>query len=141
MNRFLSSAFVILIGLLLILVPTYILPVCSPTEIMTSSHDHHITYKFMKCHWTSQAEIGIGTAIVVIGLIMLLTKSTLIRLGLNISLLVIAMFVAAVPTVLIGVCPGEMMACHIGTLPALLLLSGALFIGILINVFYLKRLS
>ena len=93
----------------------------------------------MKCHWTSQAEIGIGSVIFVIGIFMLLMKSHFVRLGMSLSLIVIALLVAAIPTVLIGVCPGETMACHIGTLPGLLLLSVTLLIICSINAFYLKR--
>lgn len=140
MNKSVSAILVILLGLLVILIPTYILPVCPPSEIIIN-HEHHMTYKFMKCHWTAQAEIGVGVVIALIGLCMLLIKSALIRLGLSLSLIIITLLVAALPTVLIGVCPGEMMDCHIGTLPALLLLSAILLIVAIVNAIYLKRHS
>ncbi|WP_276902345.1 DUF4418 family protein [Frischella perrara] len=139
MSKYLVAILISLIGLLIILVPTFLLPVCSPIEVINGDMHNHTSYKFMKCHWTSQAEIGIGSVILVIGIFMLLMKSHLVRLGMSLSLIVIALLVAAIPTVLIGVCPGETMACHIGTLPGLLLLSMTLLIICSINAFYLKR--
>lgn len=146
MNRVFISILIIIVGLLVILIPTTILPVCPPSEVIsaatdTHNHNHGVMLKFMKCHWAGQAEIGIGIVIAVLGLFMLLAKSPLVRLGISLSLLAIAGLVAAIPTLLIGVCPGEMMPCHMGTLPALLLLSAILFIIAAINAIYLRRLS
>lgn len=143
-NRIFIAILIMILGLLIITVPTYILPVCSPTGVTALSadgHSHSAGIKFMKCHWTGQAEIGVGILIVVLGLFMLLTKLAAVRLGISIALSCIALLAAAIPTILIGVCPSEMMQCHMGTLPALLLLSGVLFIITVINAIFLNKLS
>lgn len=143
MNRVIISLVFVVLGLLVILVPTYLLPVCAPMEVISPvvnvQAPAHVTVKYMKCHWTGQAEMGIGAVIMALGLLMLLSRSACVRLGLSLSVICVAMLAAAIPTVLIGVCPGEMMPCHMGTLPALLLLSGLLVVIALINVLYLNR--
>jgi len=143
MNRVIISFVFVVLGLLVILVPTYLLPVCAPMEVISPvvnvQTPAHVTVKYMKCHWTGQAEMGIGAVIMALGLLMLLSRSACVRLGLSLSVICVAMLAAAIPTVLIGVCPGEMMPCHMGTLPALLLLSGLLAVIALINVLYLSR--
>lgn len=143
MNRVIISLVFVVLGLLVILVPTYLLPVCAPMEVISPvvnvQAPAHVTVKYMKCHWTGQAEMGIGAVIMALGLLMLLSRSACVRLGLSLSVICVAMLAAAIPTVLIGVCPGEMMPCHMGTLPSLLLLSGLLVVIALINVLYLNR--
>lgn len=143
MNRVIISLVFVVLGLLVILVPTYLLPVCAPMEVISPvvnvQTPAHVTVKYMKCHWTGQAEMGIGAVIMALGLLMLLSRSACVRLGLSLSVICVAMLAAAIPTVLIGVCPGEMMPCHMGTLPSLLLLSGLLVVIALINVLYLSR--
>lgn len=143
MNRVIISLVFVVLGLLVILVPTYLLPVCAPMEVISPvvnvQTPAHVAVKYMKCHWTGQAEMGIGAVIMALGLLMLLSRSACVRLGLSLSVICVAMLAAAIPTVLIGVCPGEMMPCHMGTLPALLLLSGLLVVIALINVLYLNR--
>lgn len=143
MNRVIISLVFVVLGLLVILVPTYLLPVCAPMEVISPvvnvQAPAHVTVKYMKCHWTGQAEMGIGAVIMALGLLMLLSRSASVRLGLSLSIICVALLAAAIPTVLIGVCPGEMMPCHMGTLPALLLLSGLLVVIALINVLYLNR--
>lgn len=148
-NRLILSLFFILIGLLLILVPLYILPVCPPPELVSMPSDaidqhaahsmQHGTGKIMKCFWTARAEIGIGSVVIAIGLLMHFTKNAFIRMGLSMSLACIALLAAAIPLVLIGVCGNEMMRCNMGTKPALVLLSGLLFVVAVINTFYLNK--
>lgn len=142
MNRKLVSILVLILGLFVILIPSYLLPVCPPMEAMkptTDGHTHAMAVKFMTCHWTERAEIGCGALIILLAVFMLLAKSAQVRLGISLSLIGIALLVGAIPTVLIGVCPGEMMQCHMGTLPGLLLVSGALLILTVINSIYLYK--
>ncbi|OXN01699.1 DUF4418 family protein [Bifidobacterium vansinderenii] len=75
----------------------------------------------MACHWTAQAEIGVGALIAVLGVIALFVAPQ-IRIGLNIAAVLGALLAIAVPTVLIGVCPGAMMHCHMVTRPTLIVL-------------------
>ncbi|MDF7666309.1 DUF4418 family protein [Orbaceae bacterium ESL0727] len=144
-NRIISALFFMIAGLLVITIPLYILPVCplpNPMSIPsdTAMHDSvHAVGNIMRCHWTRQAEIGIGSVIVVIGLLMLFSRTLFIRMGLSMALACIALLVAAIPTLLIGVCPGEMMDCHAGTLPGEVLLSAVIFIVAILNTLYLNK--
>lgn len=75
----------------------------------------------MACHYTAQAALGIGVVIALLGVIGLFVEPK-IRAGLNIAIALNAALVIAVPTMLIGVCKGAMMHCHMVTLPTLIVL-------------------
>ena len=75
----------------------------------------------MACHYTAQAELGIGVVIALLGIIALFC-SPKIRTGLNIAVALNALLSLAVPTVLIGVCKGAMMHCHMVTRPTLIVI-------------------
>lgn len=146
-NRLVSSLLFIIIGILFIIVPFYILPVCPLPDMTTMPAENmnhqmaHGTGNIMKCFWTARAEVGIGCVVIAIGLLMLLSRTVFVRMGLSLSLACISFFTAAIPTILIGVCPGEMMLCHMGTRPALILLSGLLLVIAIINTLYLNKAS
>ncbi|RSX56555.1 DUF4418 family protein [Bifidobacterium samirii] len=76
------------------------------------------------CHYAQQAATGIGVAMLAIGVIALFARPAM-RAGLNAAAAVIALLLIAVPTVLIGVCPGAMMHCRMVMLPTLIVV-GAL---------------
>lgn len=78
----------------------------------------------MACHYTAQAVLGIGVVMSLLGVIGLFVKPQM-RAGLNIAVALNALLAIAVPTVLIGVCSGAMMHCHMATRPTLIVL-GAL---------------
>lgn len=149
-NRIVSSVLFILIGALFILFPLYILPVCPlpdvqsmPADAMHSApmdgHMHNAGGKIMKCFWTSRAEIGIGSLVIAIGALVLLSRSLFVRMGLSMAIACTAVLAAAIPTILIGVCGNEMMRCNMGAKPALILLSVVLAIVAIINVIYLNK--
>jgi hypothetical protein len=103
--------------------PTYLLPVCSKL-IETKAG----TFIPMKCHWTAQAELAAGAAVVLIGLAMLFVKSSE---GMRLSGLMLAamgVLSALFATTLIGMCKDPSMACRVGTLPALMILSTLTFV-------------
>ncbi|OCG39539.1 hypothetical protein A9G28_09140 [Gilliamella sp. Fer1-1] len=153
-NRIISSSIFIVIGVLIILFPLYILPVCPPPEAVTtpidtmsstsselahSGHMHASTGKIMKCFWTARAEIGIGCLVITIGTLLLISSTAFVRMGLNMALACISLLAIAIPTILIGVCSNEMMRCNMGAKPALVLLSSLLFIIAIINTYYLNK--
>lgn len=80
----------------------------------------------MACHYTAQAELGIGVVIALLAVIGLFFDGK-IRAGISISNMVLGALAIAVPTMLIGVCKGAMMHCHMVTMPVLIVL-GALLI-------------
>ncbi|WP_294964239.1 DUF4418 family protein [uncultured Gilliamella sp.] len=151
-NRLISSLLFIIIGALLILVPLYIVPVCPPPEVASMPTDmanhmmnhemaHSPSGTIMKCFWTARAEVGIGIVVLAIGLLMLFSRTVFVRMGLSMALACISFFTAAIPTILIGVCPGAMMLCNMGTKPALILLSASLLVVAIINTLYLNKAS
>lgn len=154
-NRMISSLFFIMLGALLILFPMYILPVCPlpepsamPVDTMSqaagaagSEHMHSAPAKIMRCFWTLRAELGIGSLVIAVGVLMLFSRTIFVRMGLTMSLACISLLAAAIPTILIGVCPNEMMRCNMGAKPALVLLSGLSFVVSIINLVYLNKIS
>ncbi|OCG32706.1 hypothetical protein A9G33_02700 [Gilliamella sp. Choc3-5] len=153
-NRLISSSIFIIIGVLIILFPLYILPVCplpdvvsmpvdtlnhASSEVAHNGHIHSGTGKIMKCFWTARAEIGIGCLVIAIGALLLISRTAFVRIGLSMALACISLLAAAIPTILIGVCGNEMMRCNMGSKPALVLLSGLLFIVAVINIYYLNK--
>lgn len=112
------------------------------SETGEASHGHPaatapVTY--MACHWTAQAEIGVGAVVILLGGLLLFASSAAVRIGLSLALACVALLVAAIPGFLIGVCQNPLMGCRMGTLPALLLLAGGLFVLAIINAFYLNK--
>ena len=145
-NRVVSSLAYIIIGILFILFPMYILPVCPsesvnlPTAMQGQvEHMHTGVGKIMKCFWTGRAEVGVGCLIIAIGILMLFCQKIFLRMGLSMAIACISLFALAIPTVLIGVCDNKMMRCNMGAKPALVLLSLLLFIVALVNTFYLNK--
>lgn len=129
-NRIITGIIVILAGLLYMLVPQFILPVCE-----------HVSGNGppMKCFWSARAELGLGAAVIFGGLLFLLLSNTAARLGISLMLLAVTILAAATPTVLIGACRLNYMPCRAGTLPALMILSGLLAILLLFNILYLAE--
>lgn len=82
----------------------------------------------MACHYTAQATLGLGLAVVALAVAGLFVTDA-VRAGLDIANAVLGVLVVLVPTVLIGVCKGAMMHCHMVTLPTLVVL------GVLLGVF------
>lgn len=151
-NRIILSLFFVFLGLMIILFPIYILPVCPHpdalvntahgihNQVANTGHMHTGAGKIMKCFWTARAELGIGALIIVIGTLMLLSRTIFVRLGLSMALACISLLSIAIPTILIGVCSNEMMRCNMGAKPALVLLSGILFVVSILNSLYLNKL-
>ncbi|NUF27544.1 protein of unknown function [Gilliamella bombicola] len=170
-NRIISSSIFIVLGVLIILFPLYILPVCPPpenavmpvdtmshtmndsmggtvsnamdrasSELAHSGHMHAAgAGKIMKCFWTARAEIGVGCLVIAIGVLLLISRTVFVRMGLSMALACISLLAMAIPTILIGVCSNEMMRCNMGSKPALVLLSSLLFIVAVVNTYYLNK--
>ena len=128
-NRLLSGLLCVAAGLLLIAVPAYLLPVCEA-----------VTPPFMKCFWTMRVEVGLGCALLLLGLMLVLSSNPAVRLGLSLGGVCLAALAVAVPTVLVGVCGMDTMPCRMGTLPALVLTGSALLVGLLLNIAWLLRI-
>ena len=105
---------VAVLGLLIMASPAYFFPGCE-TMISTAAGGSAP----MKCFWTGRAALGGGGMIAVSGFLLLLAKHPGVRLGLAFLPLCAGLLVILTSNLLIGVCPGAMMPCRMGTLPAL----------------------
>ena len=115
-----------IVGLLLMLAPKFITPVCPPME----------NGMFMKCHWMGNMTMGIGAVILVLAIIFIMVKDSKISLGLSISNIAIGILEILNDHVLIGGCMKSDMACRAKTIPFCTLLSGIL---VLVNIYYCMK--
>ena len=111
-----------LLGLLTALIPTVIFKVCAAMD-----------GKFMKCHWTSQVEVALGIAVLVLGLLIVLAKENAASSAYAVASAINGVLVILIPTVVIGVCGSADMPCHSGTKPALIIAGSLIVVVALIN--------
>jgi hypothetical protein len=127
-NRVISASTTAILGLLIALGPQFLFKVCPIMGDM-----------IMKCHWSAQAEIGIGGLIVALGIALVVFGNPKTRLGLSIGVFLSGVLALLIPHVLIGGCSGHTMACRKITFPAITVISILLLIGSALNVLYLAR--
>ena len=125
-NRILFAAAFILLGLLVILAPTVLFPVCESDMKMA-------------CFFTKKAEIGVGLVIAALGVIYFFLKNKDIRLGISIAQFLNAGLVLAFPAKLTGLCKMSDMACRVKTYPALIVLSVLLVLTAAANIVFLIK--
>jgi len=99
---------VIVLGLLISLGPQFLFKVCDHGE---DGYPH--------CHWSAQAEIGIGLLIVALGTCIIVFTDTKTRLGLIIGVFMAGIIAFAIPNFLIGGCGMLNMKCRRVAFPAL----------------------
>jgi hypothetical protein len=127
-NRIFSGGAVIVFGLLIALGPQFLFKVCPVEGGM-----------IMKCHWSAQAEIGIGALIAALGAALIVFANPNTRLGLTIGIFLSGVLALLIPHVLIGGCSGHSMPCQKITFPALTVISVLLLIAAAFNALYLAR--
>ena len=88
--------------------------------------------QMMQCFWTGRALVGAGILLAVLNIFFCITKSA--QTGIAVSNILIALYAAAVPTVLIGTCKMPTMMCNAHTKPAVFLTAGLFIIA---NAVYL----
>jgi hypothetical protein len=133
-NRIASGTAVIIFGLLIALGPQFLFKPCGP---ITARDGGGLTW--MKCHWSAQAEIGIGFLLAALGIGLLIFASKDTRLGLSIGVFLSATLALLIPHVLIGGCSMAVMPCQSLTFPAITVLGILLIIGSVGNGYYLIR--
>jgi uncharacterized membrane protein len=99
---------VILLGLFIALGPQFLFKVCGHGE---DGYPH--------CHWSAQAEIGMGLLIVALGACMLVFTDPKTHLGLIIGVFMASLIALAIPHFLIGGCGMMSMQCRKIAFPAL----------------------
>lgn len=123
MNKSKITGIVIaVLGLITALIPTVIFKVC---EAMDG--------KFMKCHWTSQTEVAIGVAILVLGVLIILAKEKAAAAAFAVASAISGVLVILIPTLVIGMCGSTEMRCNAGTKPALIIAGALIVVSSLIH--------
>ena len=126
-NKVAVSILFVVLGILILLAPTVIFPVC-PADMK------------MHCQYTKQAEIGIGILIAVLGIVAFFFSEE-IRAGISLAVAGIGILEIAIPTKLIGVCGSNMMTCHSATRPLLVVLGVLTIIVSVANSVYLLKVK
>jgi hypothetical protein len=103
------GAVVTVLGLLVALGPQFLFKICAPHEEGGFSH----------CHWSGQAEIGMGFLIVALGVCMIVLADPKTQLGLTIAAFLAGLVSLFIPHTLIGGCSLATMACHRVGFPAI----------------------
>jgi len=125
-----TGSIVILLGLLICLGPQFLFKVCGP---MGEGVSH--------CHWSAQAEIGLGLLVAALGGCMLVFTDQKTHLGLLVGIFLASIIALAVPHFLIGGCSNMTMKCHRVAFPALTVESVLLlvFSAIMITVIAMQK--
>jgi hypothetical protein len=129
-NRIISGTVTIALGLLIAFGPQFIFKVCDTTE-----------EGFPRCHWSAQAEIGMGMVLAALGGCFMVFAEQKIRFGLTISVLLISIIALLIPHSLIGGCSMMSMACRRVAFPALSVISILLLVGAVANMFFLEAIT
>jgi hypothetical protein len=126
--RIIGGAAAIVLGLLIAFGPQFLFKVCEP-----------MGENFMRCHWTAQAEIGVGALIAALGIALTLFAAPKTRLGLVIGITLSGILALLIPHVLIGGCAMESMQCRKIAFPSITVISILLLIGSGFYTAYLAR--
>jgi hypothetical protein len=127
-NRIVSGGAAIVSGLLIALGPRFLFKVCPVVD-----------GRIMKCHWSAQAEIGVGAVIAALGIALIVCTNPKIRLGLTIGIFLSGVLALLIPHALIGGCAMHSMPCRVITFPAITVISILLLITAAFNTLYLAR--
>jgi len=148
-----SGAIVIVLGLLIALGPKFLFKVCNSNMASTESAEDCCAEPATSsccgpelsslpiCHWSAQAEMGMGLLIVALGACMLVFTEQKTHLGLLIGVFLSSIIALAIPNFLIGGCSTMTMRCHRVAFPALTIESAILlvFSAIMITLIAMKK--
>jgi hypothetical protein len=123
-----GGAVVIILGLLIATGPQFLFKVCA-----------HEEGSFPRCHWSAQAEIGIGLLIAALGICIIVFADTKIHLGLFIGIFLSAIIALFIPHTLIGGCGMMSMRCRRVAFPFITLFSIMLLIYSAISAVFLNQ--
>jgi hypothetical protein len=133
-NNFFAGIAVAVLGLLIALVPTCIFPTC--TQVIETVMGGTVP---MKCFWSGQAEIGLGFLILCGGVLLIFFKSPHARIGVSCMTALAGLVSLLIPTLLIGGCEMDTMACQMTTFPAIIILSVLTVVVCAVNVCRLQK--
>jgi hypothetical protein len=121
---------VIVIGLFIAFGPQHIFKVCA-----------HGDGAYALCHWSAQAEAGIGLLIAALGACVIVFADARTRLGLFIGIFLSGVVALAIPHFLIGGCNSASMRCRTTAFPALTVESVILlvFSAVILTITAMKK--
>jgi len=93
----------------------------------------------MPCHWSAQAEIGVGAVIAALGIALIVFTCVKIRLGLVIGIFLSGINALLIPYALIGGCAMDNMPCRKIAFPAITVIGILLLVASGIYTAYLTR--
>jgi hypothetical protein len=125
-NKGLNGIIFFVLGLLVALGPTYLFRVCVPDK-----------NGFPQCHWSAQAEIGIGVLVSVLSIGIIIFEDRKICFGLVIGVFFLGILALCIPHILIGGCAMLSMSCRKTAFPFISLVSIVLLVYSLINAVFL----
>ena len=114
-------------GVLLVALTKLILPVCHP-----------MGGGAMRCGTSATVDSILGLVLLVIAVAAAGVLKKNAHIILSALALVTGIFVALVPTVIVGTCPHAHMACHAVTAPVLAIAGVVIALFAAVNLFYLK---
>jgi hypothetical protein len=153
---YIFSILIIIIGLLIALGPQFLFKVCgySLTSTMNIEDTNNcgnddtcgcgnLSINYSICHWSAQAELGIGMLIIALGACLIVFNDIKIQLGLYIGVFFSSLIALFIPNALIGGCNSMDMACRKVAFPALTIESVTLLIfsSIIITYIIIRKLS
>ncbi len=125
-------ALMIVTGVVVALIPHYIFPVCQYEGKFVETKGGGLIP--MRCTYTARVETIIGVGLTFVSLMLLIAREKETRVFLSIVIAAKGLAVILVPE-FIGFCQSPMMPCVSGTVPALRIAGGAVFLLSLISLF------
>ncbi|MGN0687895.1 MAG: DUF4418 family protein [Oscillospiraceae bacterium] len=126
-NKVINALVYLVLGVLLIIGPYTLFPVCDTAE------------KIMKCFWATRAVNTVGGMLAVFGIVLLLLKAGDSVIAVNLCSIAAGIAAILLPSVIIGGCAKDTMACQALTFPAIYLISAAVVLFSVGNLIYLKK--
>lgn len=114
-------------GILLIVGPYTLFRVCETSDMI------------MKCFWATKAVNAVGGLISFFGIVSLLVKSKDAVLAVNLCGAAAGITAILIPSILIGGCTMNTMACQVLTFPAIYFISIVVILFSIGNLVYLKK--
>jgi hypothetical protein len=136
MKLYWPAIVLIILGILIVVSPWTIAPVCEVHGLyakLVSGKDF-----LMPCGWTGRAEIGIGTLVVVAGVLLAFAKSAETKMMIGILGAVLGILAILFPTVITGMCAMADHPCNLLTKPVLIIL-GLVVIIVSAFIIYTSR--
>ncbi|MDR2105639.1 MAG: DUF4418 family protein [Deferribacteraceae bacterium] len=127
-NRIISGVAGVVGGGLLSLGPQYIFRVCGLIP------DGAI----MRCHWSAQAEIGVGGLIFALSIFLFVSKNPVSRSAYSVSIALTGVLALLIPNYLLGGCMHPEMACRTTAFPAITVISILIILFFSGNALYLN---